>query len=179
MSEPFIAEVRMFGCNYAPQSWAFCEGQLLPIAQNTALFSIIGTTYGGDGRTTMGLPNLTGRAPMQHGNGPGLTTRYLGQSGGADTVVLETVNMPSHDHILNAYAEPSTSATSANDLYMGKETGPSSENSSYLSTETTVNTELAQEAIGHTGKSQAHENQQPFLAVNFCIALFGVYPSRN
>ena len=99
MSEPFLAEIRIFAGNFAPRGWAFCNGQLLPIAQNTALFSLIGTTYGGDGRTTTGLPNLQGRAPMHPGRGPGLTARRLGESGGAETVTLSESQMPSHTHI--------------------------------------------------------------------------------
>ena len=100
MSEPFIAEIRIFAGNFAPRSWAFCNGQLLPIAQNTALFSLIGTTYGGDGRTTTALPNLQGKAPMHPGRGPGLTVRQLGQTGGSETVSLTEAQMPSHNHSL-------------------------------------------------------------------------------
>ena len=98
MSEPFLAEIRIFAGNFAPRNWAFCNGQLLPIAQNTALFSLIGTTYGGDGRTTTALPNLQGRAPMHPGNGPGLTPRRLGESGGTETITLTESQMPNHQH---------------------------------------------------------------------------------
>jgi len=179
MSEPFIAEVRMWGCNFAPRNWAFCDGQLLPIADNTALFSLIGTIYGGDGRTTMGLPNLTSRSPMQQGLGPGLTSRPIGQAGGTDQVTLTEAEMPAHDHIVRGVAEGGSSATPANDLFMGQDKSVRKEDVSYLSTEVNVNTTLASEAIGETGLSQAHENQQPYLGVNFCIALVGLYPSRS
>ena len=105
MSEPFIAEIRIFAGNFAPRGWAFCDGQLLQISQNTALFSLVGTTYGGDGRTTFGLPNLKGRAPMHAGGGPDLTERRLGQSGGAETVTLTEADMPTHTHTMKASSE--------------------------------------------------------------------------
>ena len=108
MSEPFIAEIRIFGGNFAPRSWAFCDGQLLPIAQNTALFSLIGTTYGGDGRTTTGLPNLQGRAPMHPGRGPGLTSRRLGQNGGQETATLGEAQMPNHSHAFQGNSLPAS-----------------------------------------------------------------------
>jgi len=179
MSEPFIAEVRMWGCNFAPRGWAFCDGQLLPIASNTALFSLIGTIYGGDGRTTMALPNLTGKSPMQQGRGPGLSSRRIGQVGGSDQVALTEAQLPIHDHIVRGVAEGGSSATPTNELYMGQDQSSRSENISYLSTETVTNTAFAAEAVGQAGASQAHENQQPFLGVNFCIALQGLYPSRS
>lgn len=179
MSEPFIAEVRMWGCNFAPRGWAFCDGQLLPVSENTALFSLIGTIYGGDGRTTMGLPNLTNRAPMQRGRGPGLSNRPIGQLGGTDEVVLTETEIPTHDHIVKGVSEAGSSATPANDLYMGQDNTSRQENTSYLSTDTTTNTNFASAAIGASGLAQGHENRQPFLQVNFCIALLGVYPSRS
>jgi len=179
MSEPFIAEVRMWGCNYAPRSWAFCDGQELAISSNTALFSIIGTTYGGDGRTTMALPNLTDKSPMQQGRGPGLSDRRLGQKGGTEEVTLTEAQIPSHDHVVRGVSEGGSSATPTNELYMGQDLSSRSENTSYLSDEAITNTSLASEAIGVAGSSQAHENRQPFLGVNFCIALQGIYPSRS
>lgn len=179
MSEPFIAEIRMWGCNFAPRGWAFCDGQVMPITTNTALFAIIGTIYGGDGRTTMGLPNLTNRSPMQQGIGPGLSRRVIGQFGGADQVALTENEVPAHDHIVRGVAEGGNSATPTNELFMGQDQSSRSENTSYLSTDTTMNTTLAGEAIGHSGMSQAHENRQPSLVVNFCIALDGLFPSRS
>jgi microcystin-dependent protein len=147
MSEPFIAEIRIFAGNFAPRGWAFCNGQLLPVAQNTALFSLIGTTYGGDGRTTTALPNLQGRAPMHPGRGPGLTSRRLGESGGSETVTLSTAQMPNHNHPLMASAENLVP--------------------------------MANEALPAAGGSQSHNNMQPYLAINFIIALTGLYPSRS
>lgn len=179
MSEPFVAEIRMWGCNFAPRGWAVCDGQLLPISTNTTLFSLIGTIYGGDGRTTMALPNLIDRAPMQHGQGPGLTARSIGVPGGTDQVALTKDEIPSHNHVVRGVAEGGTSATPTNELFMGQDQAGRSENTSYLSTEVVMNTEMAAEAIGNAGMSQAHENRQPYLAVNFCIALQGLFPSRN
>ncbi|NOX43740.1 MAG: phage tail protein [Gammaproteobacteria bacterium] len=179
MSEPFIAEVRMWGCNYAPRGWAFCDGQLLPVAENTALFSLVGTLYGGDGRTTLGLPNLTDRSPMQQGSGPGLSSRPIGQFGGTAQEVLAEAQIPTHDHIVRGVTAAGSAATPASDLYMGQDKSSRGESIFYTSTDTTMNTTLSAEAIGASGSSQAHENQQPFLGVNFCIALQGIYPSRS
>lgn len=179
MSEPFIAEIRMWGCEFAPRNWAFCNGQLLSISSNTALFSIIGTQFGGDGRTTMGLPNLEDRAPMQFGRGPGLTDQSIGRYGGADQVSLTEAQLPAHDHVVRAVNEGGSSATPTSELFMGQDQSSRLENISYVSTETVTNTELASEAISQTGAGKAHENQQPFLNVNFCIALLGLYPSRS
>ena len=179
MSEPFIAEVRMWGCNFAPRGWAFCDGQLIAISSNTALFSIIGTIYGGDGRTTMGLPNLTDKSPMQQGRGPGLSNRTIGQFGGANEVTLTEAQIPTHDHVVRGVSEGGSSATPTNELFMGQDKSGRQENISYLSTETVTNTNLAQQAIGAEGAGQPHENRQPFLGVNFCIALQGVFPSRS
>lgn len=113
MSEPFIAEVRIVACNFAPRGWAFCDGQLLPIAQNTALFSLIGTIYGGDGRTTCALPNIQGRVVMGPGNGPGLTSRQVGETGGAETVTLNQAQIPSHSHSIQGLALPASQSTPA------------------------------------------------------------------
>ena len=179
MSEPFVAEIRMFGCNFAPRNWAFCDGQLLPISENTALFSIIGTIYGGDGRTTMALPNLTDRAPMHQGRGPGLSDRRIGQSSGTNQVAITEAQIPAHDHMVRGVAEGGTSAEPTNQVYIGQDQSSRTENISYMSTETTTNASLANEAIGNAGQSHPHENRQPFLGVNFCIALQGEYPSRS
>lgn len=175
MSEPFIAEVRMWGLTFAPRSWAFCNGQLLPIAQNTALFSLVGTTYGGDGRTTLGLPNLQGRAPMHPGRGPGLTQRRLGEQGGAEMHTLSDQQIPSHSHTVRAAGtaagpenDPagnlpvSSSGRGAPDRY-------GSANPANMSSQT----------IGSVGGGQAHNNMQPVLTLTFTIALQGLYPSRS
>ena len=177
MSEPFIAEIRIFAGNFAPRGWAFCDGQLLPISQNTALFSLIGTTYGGDGRTTTALPDLQGRTPMHPGRGPGLTSRRLGQRGGVETVTLTEAQMPSHQHGVVAVGRPAEEndpqgryfgLTVGNNLYVPP-TGGSPPSP----------TELADQALQAAGGSQAHNNLQPFIAMNFIIALIGLYPSRS
>jgi microcystin-dependent protein len=169
MSEPFIAEIRIFAGNFAPRGWAFCGGQLLPISQNTALFSLIGTTYGGDGRTTTALPNLDGRAPMHPGTGPGLTRRRLGEKAGAETVVLAESQMPSHIHQLVG-SEEDIDGTSPVGNYLA--TG----NDLYSATDGSA---LAGDSLADTGGTQAHNNMQPYLALNFIIALQGLYPSRS
>ena len=179
MSEPFIGEIRIFGCNFAPRGWAFCQGQLLPIAQNTALFSILGTTYGGDGRTTLGLPDLQGRAPMHPGRGPGLTARRLGEKTGVDEVTLTEAELPSHKHVLYGAQTAGTEASPSNTRMMARDRPTSGDNIVYLNTASTKNTVMAAEAIGTTGGSQAHENRQPLMGMNFCIALVGLYPSRS
>ncbi len=173
MSEPFLAEIRIFAGNFAPRGWAFCNGQLLPIAQNTALFSLIGTTYGGDGRSTTALPNLKGRAPMHPGRGPGLTARRLGQKGGTETVTLTEAQMPNHTHTLEARpASGSTSDPAGN--FFAALTG-----ANFYTTDTSSLTGMAAGAVQNAGGSLAHNNVQPYLALNFIIALVGLYPSRG
>jgi microcystin-dependent protein len=172
MSEPFIAEIRIFAGNFAPRGWAFCNGQLLPIDQNTALFSLIGTTYGGDGRTTTALPNLQGRAPMHPGRGPGLTERRLGQRGGSETVTLSEAQLPNHTHATMAYSRPGDLADPA-----GRSLARSRGGKAYHEVDTLV--PMAAQALGPSGGSQPHNNMQPYLAINFIIALTGLYPSRG
>ncbi len=172
MSEPFIAEIRIFAGNFAPRGWAFCNGQLLPVSQNTALFSLIGTTYGGDGRQTTALPNLQGRAPMHPGRGPGLTARRLGQSGGVETVRLSEAQMPNHKHEVNVTAGPGNRPGPAGNVFaraIGATPYKAAGNM----------TAMADQALISTGGSQPHNNLQPFLAINFIIALIGLYPSRS
>lgn len=171
MSEPFIAEIRIWAGNFAPRGWAFCDGQLLPVSQNTALFSLIGTTYGGDGRSTTALPNLKGRAPMHPGRGPGLTDRRLGQRGGTETVTLTEAEMPNHAHTLLG-SGPASQNVPTN---AGHATNPSVRQ--YAAPNNLVDT--ADTALGNTGGSQAHNNMQPFLTLSFIIALVGLYPSRS
>lgn len=169
MSEPFVAEIRIFAGNFAPRGWAFCNGQLLPISQNTALFSLIGTTYGGDGRTTTALPNLQGRAPMHPGRGPGLTSRRLGERGGVETMTLSETQIAQHTHTLHG-SEEDVDGTAPQGSYLGAGNdlyGPS------------ANTQMAGAALPDSGGSQAHNNMQPFLTLNFIIALVGLYPSRS
>lgn len=173
MSEPFIGQIKMFAGNFAPRSWAFCDGQLLAIAQNDALFSLLGTIYGGDGRTTFGLPGLRGRIPVHQGTRPGGATRTLGSKGGAETVTVTPQQLPTHSHTFQAstttgdQSNPSGAclAGSAN-IRLYRDVGTSAK----LATET---------AITKVGGSQAHANLAPFQCINYIIALFGIYPSRN
>ncbi len=173
MSEPFVAEVRIWGLNFAPRGWAFCNGQLLPVSQNTALFSLLGTIYGGDGRTTFALPDLQGRAPMHPGSGPGLSHRRIGEKGGASTETLTQVQMPSHRHGVQASTRP------------GEENDPGSQvwarttGMQYAAASAPADAQLAAEALPSTGGSQEHDNMQPYLGLSFCIALQGLYPSRS
>lgn len=172
MSEPFIAEIRIFGSNFAPRGWAFCNGQLLPISQNTALFSLIGTTYGGDGRTTTALPDLQNRFPMGAGNGPGLTSRREGERTGAATVTLNESQIPSHGHSLRASPNEATTGTPSDEV-------------GYAMADANVYGEaldpvvMAPETLSDTGAGEAHENRQAYLGMNFIIALQGTYPSRS
>jgi len=172
MSEPFIAEVKIFAGNFAPRGWAFCDGQLLPIAQNTALFSLIGTTYGGDGRTTTGLPNLKGRAPMHPGRGPGLTSRRLGERGGTETITLSEAQMPQHKHTARADGN-SASTNDPSSAFLARPLGRGA------NIYKTSGTEVTLRQLLNTGGGQAHTNLQPFLTMSFIIALVGVYPSRS
>lgn len=171
MSEPFIAEIRIFAGNFAPRGWAFCDGQLLPISENTALFSLIGTTYGGDGRTTTALPNLEGRAPMGAGRGPGLTARQLGERGGTQMVGLTTNQIPSHSHQLYGTGEDASASSPASNLL------PAGEIEGYTSS--TNLAPMDSNALETSGGSQPHNNISPILALNFIIALVGLYPSRS
>ena len=175
MSEPFTAEIRIFAGNFAPRGWAFCNGQLLPISQNTALFSLIGTTYGGDGRSTTALPNLKGRVPMHPGRGPGLTSRRLGQRGGVEMVSLTEAQMPNHTHALLGSEEDGEDNDPNNETSFG--TLPLVE--AIYQTGTTNQVSMADQALPSAGGSQPHNNLQPFLVMNFIIALVGLYPSRS
>lgn len=171
MSEPFVAEIRIFAGNFAPRGWAFCNGQLLPVAQNTALFSLIGTTYGGDGRTTTGLPNLKGRAPMHPGRGPGLTSRRLGQRGGSETITLSEAQMPNHRHTMTGSGERGDNNNPQGNYFAA--------GTDMYAASATSGQFLSETALPNAGGSQAHNNVQPFLAINFIIALVGLYPSRS
>ncbi|MGJ8570399.1 MAG: phage tail protein [Hoeflea sp.] len=175
MSEPFIAEIRIFAGNFAPRGWAFCDGQLLPVSQNTALFSLIGTTYGGDGRATTALPNLQGRAPMHPGRGPGLTSRRLGQRGGVETVTLSEAQMPNHTHTMMADGFPGAFQVPAANRTIARSSG----GPAYQSNATSNLVNMADATLEPTGGSQAHNNLQPYLTMNFIIALVGLYPSRG
>ncbi len=171
-AEPFIAQVKAFGFNFAPRGWAPCDGQLLPIAQNTALFSLIGTTYGGDGRTTTGLPNLQGRFVMHQGRGPGLTDRRLGQTGGVESVTLSQAQIPSHSHTLRANQNLGDTDTPG-----GNSLAAHGRNSQYSTSAPDVS--MNSNAITETGGSGAHSNMPPYQVLNYCIALEGMFPSRS
>ncbi len=177
MSEPFIAEIRIFTYNFAPRGWAFCNGQLAAIAQNTALFSLIGITYGGDGRTTMGFPNLEGKSPMQAGRGPGLTDHRLGTHGGIETVILDESEIPTHEHTMVA-SKNNADTTNPNGMFPAKHKDDAKGRMYSNDNPTSLNATFANEAVSSTGNN-AHDNRQPFLVVSFCIALIGLYPSRS
>jgi microcystin-dependent protein len=173
MGQPFIGEIRMFGGSFAPAGWAFCGGQLMPISENDALFTLIGTTYGGDGQETFGLPNLNGRVPMHQGtNSSTGTTFIMGQSAGVESVTITTQTMPIHNHpFLGSNAVANDPNPTNNTL------GESSAISLYQSEAPTL--PMAASAIGATGGNQPHENMQPYLCVSFIISLFGLFPSQT
>ncbi|ACL59739.1 phage tail protein [Methylobacterium nodulans] len=181
MSEPFIGEIILFAGNFAPRGWAFCNGQILSIAQNTALFSILGTTYGGNGQTTFALPDLRGRVPVSAGQGPGLSPYSLGQITGSETVTLIASQMPAHTHSVAADAAAGT-VDSPNGANLAKPitaVRPATAVNGYTSGNPTEPVTLAPATIGVAGGSQPHNNLQPTLALNYIIALEGIYPSRN
>lgn len=167
--EPFIGTIMFFGFNFAPRGWAKCQGQLLAISQNTALFSLLGTQYGGDGRTTFALPDLQGRVPIGEGQGPGLPPYSIGQTGGAPAVTLISTQIPAHTHGINAAAS-ATSKVPMNNLPAATAGG-----SSYGPT---VSGAMASNMVQPAGGGQPHENMQPYLVGNWCIALEGIFPSR-
>lgn len=176
MSDPFIAEIRIFAGNFAPRSWAFCDGQLLPIAQNTALFSLVGTTYGGDGRTTLGLPNLTGRVPIHPGRGPGLTSRTLGETGGSTTETLTIDQLPSHTHPVNGSGDATDEEGET--TVAGNLTGETDASDPLYTTATGAPVEMDL-GLQSQGGGGPHENEQPYLTLSYIIALQGVFPSRS
>lgn len=173
MSEPFVGEIRMFAGNFAPRGWAFCDGQLLAVSQNDALFSLLGTIYGGDGRTTFGLPDLQGRIPLHTGHGPGLSERRLGSKGGAEKVTLTVNQLPGHSHPLEARAAVADTRNP-----QGKVLGQPA-TFLYTPVPTTPLVSMSPQAVGHVGGSRSHTNLQPYLCIHFIIALVGIYPSRH
>lgn len=173
MADPFVAEIRIFPFNFAPRGWAFCDGQLLPISQNTALFSLLGTTYGGDGKSTFALPNLQDSAPMQPGQGPGLSIHDLGETGGTETVTLSTLEMPDHPHTLRAFNDVGEDRIPGPTEALARSTG------GLLYAVPGALTAMALQALTLAGGSQPHNNMMPFLTLSFCIALQGVFPPRG
>lgn len=171
MSDPYIGEIRIFAGSFAPAGWNFCDGAMLPISQLQALFALIGTTYGGDGQQTFALPDLRGRVPVHQGQGPGLSNRVMGESGGTESVTLAVAQIPAHNHSLRASSALSSGAAGAGGVLAA----------------TAVNmygtaapaTPMATQAVGAQGGSQPHNNMAPFLGINYIIALFGVFPSQS
>jgi len=177
--EPYLGEIKMFGGNFAPAGWALCNGQLLSISQYAALFSILGTTYGGNGVQTFALPNLQGRVPMHWGTGLGLTTRVIGESSGTENVTLTISQMPQHNHLINASTTVATQVLPTNFiLAQSVDAGVGGTPSNFIEP-ASANTTLAPTAVSMAGGSTPHNNMQPYLAVSFIIALVGVFPSRN
>jgi microcystin-dependent protein len=170
--DPYLGEIRIFGGNFAPLGWAFCAGQMLPIAQYDALFSLLGTTYGGDGQTTFGLPDLRGRAPIHAGQGPGLTNRTPGEMGGSETTTLTVSTLASHTHVPQAAPDPGTSSHPTDNVWAASSIG----DKQYAAA---PDTSMNPATISATGGNQPHENRQPFLAANFIICLEGIYPPRS
>jgi microcystin-dependent protein len=175
VADPFVAEIRIFPFNFAPKGWAWCDGQLMPLSQNTALFSLLGTTYGGNGKSNFALPDLQGRVPMHPGQGPGLSLHDLGEMGGSDTVTLLESEIPAHSHSLMASTQPGEDPTPDPSEALGRSVGASLY-------QTVVNTNLVQlspGALAPAGGDAPHNNLQPYLTFYFCIALQGVFPPRT
>ena len=177
MADPFVAEIRIFPFNFAPKGWAFCDGQILPLSQNTALFSLLGTTYGGNGKSTFALPDLQGNVPMHPGQGPGLSLHDLGETGGSPTVTLLESEIPAHSHSMMADSSPGVVTTPGPDRGLARSQGGSMYVPGSNPTPTLVM--MAPQTIAPTGSSFPHNNMQPYLTLNFCIALQGVFPPRS
>jgi microcystin-dependent protein len=174
MADPFVAEIRIFPFNFAPKGWAWCDGQLLPLSQNTALFSLLGTTYGGDGKSNFALPDLQGRAAMHPGQGPGLSLHDLGETGGSETVTLLESEIPSHSHALRAFNDVGEDRIPGPTESLARSTG-----GLLYAVPPTGMVPMAPEALVPAGGDQPHNNLQPYLTFYFCIALQGVFPPRS
>lgn len=176
MADPFVAEIRIFPFTFAPKGWAFCDGQLLPISQNTALFSLLGTTYGGDGKSTFALPNMQGNTPMHPGQGPGLSLHDLGEMSGSQFVTLIESEMPAHSHFVDrALAATGDSQTPASCVFAQ---AAAARGTAIIYHEAPPTGQINPNSLTITGGSQPHNNMQPYLTLNFCIALQGVFPAR-
>jgi microcystin-dependent protein len=173
MADPFVAEIRMFPFNFAPTGWAFCDGQLLPISQNTALFSLVGTFYGGDGKSTFALPNLQGSTPLFWGQGSGLSDYDLGQQGGSETITLLESEIPAHNHMVEAVSDPGDLQAPSDVRALARSGG----GFAYVSGP--LNAQFAFQTLTAAGGSLPHNNLMPYLTVNFCIAMQGVFPPRQ
>lgn len=174
MSEPFVGEIKMFAGNFAPRGWALCDGQILAVSQNDALFSLFGTIYGGDGRSTFGLPDMRGRFPIHAGSGPGLSTRKLGAKGGAEQVAVSANQIPAHSHRMRCTTEAGNQRSPEGAIPATEAAGVTNV---YSDAEPDATMGLSEPTA--TGGGQAHANLMPFLCVHFIVALFGVYPSRT
>ncbi|MGJ0486815.1 MAG: phage tail protein [Methylomicrobium sp.] len=175
MADPFVAEIRIFPFNFAPKGWAWCDGQLMPISQNTALFSLLGTTYGGNGKSNFALPDLQGRAPMHPGQGPGLSLHDLGETGGSETVTLLESEIPSHSHALMASVEDGIQGTLTPEITLASSVG-----GTLYQTNTNANlVSMNPNSLAPAGGDQPHNNLMPYLTFFFCIALQGVFPPRS
>jgi microcystin-dependent protein len=175
MSDPFVAEIRIFAGNFAPKGWALCDGQIMPISQNTALFSLLGTTYGGDGKSTFALPNLQGSAPLQQGQGPGLSLYDLGQTGGASDVTLLSSEMPAHSHTAQGNNGSGDVNTPTNNTWCKAHTGKTA----LGMYNTAGNAAMSQSAVSIAGGGLPHNNMPPYLVLTFIIALQGIFPQRQ
>lgn len=175
MSDPFVAEIRIFGFNFAPTGWAQCNGQLLPLSQNTALFSLLGTTYGGDGKSTFALPDMQGNAPMHPGQGPGLSLHDLGETGGSETVTVLDSEMPAHNHLVAVKGTPPPANAGIPDpaTVLARSSGGTAYTAPAALAAMSFN------MIAPAGGSLPHNNMMPYLTLNFCIALQGVFPPRS
>jgi microcystin-dependent protein len=185
MANPFVAEIRIFPFNFAPKGWAFCAGQLLPISQNTALFSLLGTTYGGDGKSTFALPNFQGNVPIHAGQGPGLSLRSLGEEDGEQFVTLLQTEIPAHTHnVIASTTNGTATAASGNQLAAAAASGgggkiPTTFSTTFYSGNAAqATTALSPPSLSISGGSLPHNNMMPYLGLNFCIALQGVFPPR-
>ena len=179
MTQPFLGEIRAFGFSFAPYQWAMCNGQVLPISQYSALFSLLGVYFGGNGTTTFALPNLQGQIPMHWGSPPGLTSTTLGETQGTENVTLNPSEMAMHNHVAQSFENIVGNGTKTNVPSPTNWLGDSDADSAWNATATSPSATMAGNAIGPAGQSLPHVNMQPFLAVNFCIALAGIYPARN
>ena len=180
MSDQYVAEIRMFAGNFAPVDWAMCNGQILPISQYTALFSLLGTYYGGNGTSNFALPNLQGATPMQQGQGPGLSPRDLGETGGEQTVTVLSTQMPAHSHFFECVTDVGTVAASSNNyLGTGSAGPPNRATKGLLYSSNAPNAQMNPSATSFAGGNQPHNNLMPYQVVNFIIALQGVFPSRG
>jgi microcystin-dependent protein len=174
MSDQFVAEIRIFPFNFPPTGWAFCDGQLMPISQNTALFSLLGTVYGGDGKSTFALPDLQGSAPMQPGQGQGLSDRVLGEMSGVESITLLQSEIPVHTHVVNTMSDPGTLQVPAPDRILAR----SSAGNAYQTNTSANLSPMAFQSLALAGGGLPHNNMQPYLTLNFCIALQGIFPQR-